>query len=831
MSMAFTTTTVSQASNCAVNCALYYAENILPEVVSRAGDPQPLRFNAAPILRISNHFTGRDSELDLLSASLASCTNDEPARFAIHGMPGLGKSQLALKFSKLGYTSRRYTCVFWVSATTPEKISRGLIGVLDLVDDRDRNHPDHVVRLIAARRWLEKSPHSWLLILDDVTADVISFLREHLPHENTHGAIIITTRTSQVAEAIVNAGDRQDCILELKPLTTEQSVDLLAKASALQNQGNKNDQESVETLAKHLGGLPLALEQAGAYMKQKHIPARELHMLYDGGALKNVIHWENTLSNYEKRSVIAAFSIPLQNLRQASLVTSNLFNVLAHFDPESIPLDIIAHGAQVCRVRLTDEVISSVPKPSGRLRMMENHNANNECTPNAAPHSTSMLETVIDLICSKDSLREAMNCFEECSLAQPSFGDNPSLHIHDLTQLVVLNQSRAADQVDECHAVAVTLLTGAFSTLDNYWLPQSWAACERFVPHLISLEKHRPAQTPPNREFMKMSQAIGIYFQMQGRYNEAEAILSRVLAQREKAAGIGEDHLDALGTVHALAEVYTALGKYDHADKCFGRALAGREKQIGADHRDTLGTLNRLAHLRYLQHQDDDAEELYARLLEKREVEFGAEHLDTLDALEGLAHVYTSQGKLDDAMPFYKRALAGREKQLGPEHPDTLTTMSNLGELYREQGKYDEAEPLLARVLRSRETQLGEEHPDTLDVAHSLARLYFPQGKYDEAETLYARVLAGYEKQLGAEHPDTLVTVHGFAVLRERQGRREEAEELYRRALAGSVKVNGDSHPDTRAMMENLAYLFQRQGRDKEAEALRARLREVEQKA
>ncbi|KAF7986449.1 hypothetical protein HWV62_31215 [Athelia sp. TMB] len=818
-------TTASQVSQrSALSTASYHAERNMSVVLPDTVDLPTLRFNAAPILRISNHFTGRDSELDFLSKSLASCANDVPARFAIHGMPGVGKSQLVLQFSKLGYSSHRYTCVFWVSATTVEKISRGFTGVLDLVDDRDRHHPDHAVRLLAARRWLEKSPHSWLLILDDVTAEVISFLREHLPHENTHGAIMITTRTSQVAGAILNAGDQQDCILELLPLTTEQSVNLLAKASGLRDQGNKTDQESVETLAKQLGCLPLALEQAGAYMKQKHIPARELHTLYDGSALKNVIHWENTLSNYEKRSVIAAFSIPLQNLRQVSLATSNLFNVLAHFDPESIPLNIIVHGAQVCRGRLADK-----HKPS--QSSISDDNANSECAPNAVPHSMSMLETVIDLICSKDSLREAMNRFEECSLAQPSFGDNPSLHIHDLIQLVVLNRSRAADQVDECHAVAVTLLTSAFNTLDNYWLPQSWAACERFVPHLISLEKHRPAQTPPNREFMEMSQAIGMYFQKCGRYDDAEVILSRVLAQREMAAGVGDDHLDTLGTVQALAETYMALGKYDKAEAFFGRALAGREKQIGADHRDTLETLDGLAYLRYLQSQDDDAEELYVRLAGKLEVQLGPEHLDTLESAENLANVYKRQGKYDVAKTLYARVLAGRIEQLGPEHPDTLTTMGNLGELYSEQGKYNEAEPLLARVLRRRETQFGVDHPDTLFVVHSLASLYEAQDKYDEAETLYVRVLAGEEKQLSAEHPEALVTVHNFALLRVRQGRWEEAEELFRRALAGQVKVQGDSRPSTRVTMKNLAYLYQRQGRDEEAEALRARLKEFEQNA
>ncbi|KAF7965718.1 hypothetical protein HWV62_42173 [Athelia sp. TMB] len=844
--MAIITTTASRVSNCAVDCTLHRAENSPHGVVSRADDHRPPPFIDAPISRISKYFTGRDLDLDRISRALSRHSNNEPSRFAIHGMPGLGKSQLVLQFSKQAYASHVYAYIFWVSATTIEKLTQGLTSVLYLVDHKDRSDPDQALRLVAARRWLERSPDNWLLILDDVTADVNSFLREHLPHENTHGAIIITTRTSQVAEATVNAGDQQDCILELKPLTTEQSVDLLAKASGLQDQRNKNDQESVETLAKQLGGLPLALEQAGAYMKQKHIPARELQTLYGGSALKNVIHWENTLSNYEKRSVIAAFSVPLQNLRQVSLATSNLFNVLAHFDPESIPLNIIVHGAQVCRGRLADKAISSVPKPLARLRIMArlpwkkhkssqsstgDHNANSECTSNAVPHSTSMLETVIDLICSKDSLREAMNCFEECSLAQPSFGDNPSLHIHDLIQLVVLNQSRAADQVDECHAVAVALLTSAFSTLDDYWLPQSWAACERFVPHLISLEKHRPAQTPPNREFMEMSQSISMYFRWQGRYNEAEAILSRVLAQREQAAGIGEDHLDTLGTVHDLADVYMALGKYDKAEEFFGRALAGREKQIGADHADTLETLYRQARLRHLQHRYDDAEELYARLLEKRKAQLGAEHLDTLNAVNGLAFVYDRQGKFDDAMPFYKRVLAGNEKQLGSEHPYTLAATANLGDLYREQGKYDEAEPLLARVLRSRETQLGMEHPDTLDVAHKLARLYSAQGKYDEAETLYARVLAGWEKQLGAEHPSTLVAVHDFAVLRQNQGRWEEAEELYRRALAGSVKVHGDSHPNTKVAAKLLANLYDKQGRDEEAEALRARFGEVEQMA
>lgn len=538
------------------------------------------------------------------------------------------------------------------------------------------------------------------------------------------------------------------------------------------------------------------------------------------------------------------FNGQLQNLDSISPDACNLLKTLAFLDPETIPLDILVSGAQ--RVGKEKSVSPAVIKPAtGKLSVTQrlvSHlpwkrpkspaPASHQNTHSGgAPSLTPKLGPLVKLMCSQTGLVMAMNHFEGLSLAQSRYGDNQSLHLHDLNQLILLDQIRVAEQAEEYHAIAATLLASAFETIKDFGSPPSWAECESLVPHLTSLEKHRPPQTPPSRELLNMSQGIARYLHKRGRYNEAEALLIRVLAQREQAAGIGEDHLDTLGTVHALAEVYTALGKYDQADKSFGRALTGREKQIGADHRDTLVTLEQLAYLRYLQSQYDDAEELYARLLEKREVQFGAEHLDTLNALEGLAHVYTKQGKFDDAMPFYERVLAGREKQLGPEHPYTLTAMSNLGSLYREQGKYDQAEPLLARVLRSRETQLGEEHPDTLSVAHHLARLYLDQGKHDEAETLYARVLAGYEKQLGAEHPQALVAVNNFAVLRESQGRWAEAEVLYRRALAGMEEALGGDHRETKNTMNCLACLYEEQGRDEEAGALRARFREVEQKA
>ncbi|KAF7968775.1 hypothetical protein HWV62_29350 [Athelia sp. TMB] len=844
-------------SPCAFDCLLDYAKRVMREAPLHVVDTQTLRINDAPVRRISHHFTGRDSELETITRTIDSWKSDAPAIFVIYGSPGRGKSQLALRYADLSFSSRRYSHVFWASATNVEKASQGLANILDLVDHKDRLHPEQSARLTAARLWLENADRfgcpSWLLAMDNATWDTVEFLLKHLPLQNGQGTILVTTRTLDIAESITNAVKQNNSFLELLPLSVQQSVELLLGRAGL-DEDSGVDRRDAETLVKRFGCLPLAVEQAGAYIKQKHVHVNEVHTLYAEDALGDIINWENTKQvAYEQNSVAAVFNIQLQNLNAISPDAIHLLKAIAFLDSETIPLDILTRGAERVMRNMKRKLASRTAtdtadldkgkKPSAVRRAIAHlpwkrskspmpaslHSPTDDGASNDAPSLGLKTHRLVELMCSRKWLLEAMGHFEDRSLAQFLFNDNPTLHIHDLNQVVLQGQAASPHEEQPYHALAVKILTAAFETVGDYWLPQSWAECERFVPHLISLEKHRPAKIPPSKEFMDMSQDIAEYFHERGRYNEAEALLIRVLAQREKAAGIGEEHLDTVGTVHALAEVYMALGKYDHADKCFGRALAGREKQIGPDHADTLATLYRLARLRYLQCRYDDAEELYVRLLEKRQFQLGAEHLDTLDALEGLAHVYTKQGKLDDAMPFYKRVLAGRENQLVPEHPDTLAVMANLGELYREQGKYDEAEPLLARVLRSRETQLGEEHPHTLLVVHNIASLYSAQGKYDEAETLYARVLAGNEKQLGAEHPRTLVAVHNFAVLRERQGRWEEAEVLYRRALAGSVKVHGDSHPDTRAMMWNLADLYDKQGRDEEAEALRARFEEVEQ--
>ncbi|KAF7986448.1 hypothetical protein HWV62_31213 [Athelia sp. TMB] len=640
---------------------------ILLSLVSRAGDPQPPRFNAAPILRISNYFTGRDLEIDLISRALSRSSNNEPRRFAIHGMPGLGKSQLVLQFSKLAYASHAYTYIFWVPATTIEKLTQGLTSVLYLVDHKDRSDPDQALRLVAARRWLEMSPDNWLLILDDVTADVIPFLREHLPRENSHGAVIITTRTVQVANEIVDAAAQRDCILELKALSTEQSATLLIDAAGLGESG-EFDRNSIEKLVNQIGCLPLAVEQAGAYMKQKHIPANELRIMYDENALDSVINWENTLGKYQKRSVLAAFSTLLQDLDEVSPDTRNLLSVLAFFDPESIPLDVVARGAERSKRHLSEkspgQKASSIRRMTSKLPWRRRKAMVTDDAPDSTLSNLSKSGSLLSLICSKELMREAMNYVEKYSLAQPLHGNSPSLHIHDLVQLVLINASVSSQREQEHHALAVGLLASAFKTIKDPRSPQCWAD--------------------------------------QGKLDDAMPFYKRALAGREKQ--LGPEHPDTLTTMSNLGELYREQGKYDEAEPLLARVLRSRETQLGEEHPDTLSVVHGLARLYKDQGKYDEAETLYARVLAGYENQLGAEHPRTLVAVHNFAVLRGRQGRWEEAEELYRRALAGSAKVNGNSHPGTRAMMENLAYLYDEQGRDEEAGALRARFREVEES-------------------------------------------------------------------------------------------------------------------------------
>ncbi|KZP34656.1 hypothetical protein FIBSPDRAFT_810048 [Athelia psychrophila] len=811
------------------------AETSFPNITNVHGDihyyyepPSPLLpLNDAPIDRISTCFTGRKSELDSVSTFFNTLQSDMPTRFVIWGMPGLGKSQLALQYANLAFTMGVYSHVFFVSASTVEKLCQGLAQILGVLNHADRNHPDQAVQIAAVRLWFEQSDRRWLLIIDNVTAESAQFLREHLPRRNANGSILITTRTRHVAEFVANAAGQEYPIFELKALSKADSVSLLLKKAGIQASASAN-LESAEKLVNRMGSLPLAIEQAGSYMKRSGLKdINQLQRMFDERGFNEMISWDNNLTTYQETSVLASITIQLQKLDEIDPDAHKLLKTLAFFDPEGIPFDILLLGARSISDRLensSEQSLTVSPPPKrqvsaiSRLWKKLKGKRRRELVTYipAAMDPTGPLEAVpadlgalIELLCSKDRLRAVLRHLEDLAIAQPLYADKPSLHIHNLIQWV-LQQRTLVRHEEGYRAIAIALLCNAFQTIDDPEEPHSWAQCEIFVPHFTALGTQdntypiiSEEYTYPmiSEEYMDANGSLANYLSSRGRYSEAETVLGRVLANRRRL--LSSDNMQIFYAMDSLARVYYKQGRYPEAESLFMQVLAAAEKQLGADHPNTLATVDELALLYVSQRRFDEAEISYARALAGKEKQLGPDHPSTLTTVNNLAGLYVSQKKFDEAKSLYMRALAGFEKQLGADHLSTLTTVNNLAGLYVSQGKFDQAESLYARALAGFEKQLGVDHPDTLATVNEFAFLYQSQGRFDEAESFYARALAGKEKQLEANHPDTLATMNQLALLYENQGKFDEAKSLYARALAGKEKQLDADHPSTRATSNN----------------------------
>ena len=357
----------------------------------------------------------------------------------------------------------------------------------------------------------------------------------------------------------------------------------------------------------------------------------------------------------------------------------------------------------------------------------------------------------------------------------------------------------------------------------------SWA-------HQLRLAIREKVLGPDHPDVAVSLNNLGVLYQNQGRYDDAEPLYQRALEIREKV--LGPDHPDVAMSLDSLGMLYNDQGRYSDAEPLYRRALEICEKVLGPDHPDVANSLNNLGVLYNGQGRYSDAEPLYRRALEICEKVLGPDHPDVANSLNNLGVLYNDQGRYSDAEPLYRRALEIREKMLAPDHkmldPDNqkvAMSLNNLGVLYIGQGRSGDAEPLYRRALEIREKVLGREHPDVAISLDNLGLLYSGQGRYDDAEPLYRRALEIRMKVLGPEHPDVANSLNNLGMLYHNQGLYGVAERSYRLALEIREKVLGPEHPDVAISLDSLGMLYHNHGRYGDAEPLFRRALEIRETA
>jgi NB-ARC domain/Heterokaryon incompatibility protein (HET) len=250
-------------------------------------------FNDAPVDLLSVHFMERERELGLIRDAHQVNDENSPARCAIWGIPGVGKTQLAIRYTKKFLEDGTVSAVFWISCSNVEKLHQGFSKLLDLIAHPDRFKLEQNARVIEARRWLEQPEVSgiqrWLLVLDNVDKTTLEFLRENLPRQGKQGRILVTTRTEAVAHAVCKASGKLQQYFELEPPVMQDAIVFFLKSVRVSEDSLSSDSRNqVTDLIKSLGRLPFAVEHAASFMTQSSQTIDNFTRLYRGNEKSHV---------------------------------------------------------------------------------------------------------------------------------------------------------------------------------------------------------------------------------------------------------------------------------------------------------------------------------------------------------------------------------------------------------------------------------------------------------------------------------------------------------------------------------------------------------------
>src|SRR2546428_10145866 len=204
-------------------------------------------------------FTGRE---DILSQLHETLTDGKTAALtqAISGLGGIGKTQTAVEYA-YRYCNE-YASVLWVRADSREILVSDFISIADLLNLSEKKEQDQSYTVAAVKRWLQNH-NNWLLIIDNV--DDLAMVRDFIPLRGK-GHILLTTRLQAV-------GRMAQCIKIEKMKPEEGALFLLRWANIIEpdaplERASRADLMKAIEISQAMDGLPLALDQAGAYIEE-----------------------------------------------------------------------------------------------------------------------------------------------------------------------------------------------------------------------------------------------------------------------------------------------------------------------------------------------------------------------------------------------------------------------------------------------------------------------------------------------------------------------------------------------------------------------------------
>ena len=604
----------------------------------------------------NDFFTGRKTHLDQIGELLQeNGAVGITQAISISGLGGIGKTQLALEYAYRHLAANTYRAVLWVNAADETTLRSSYDELLRKVNLPEQKERDAERQVQAVKQWLEEH-RGWLLIMDN--ADDLPFARSFLP-SILLGHVLFTTRSQIVRDSGITAQ------VQVEEMELEEGLRfLLRRSGKLQPDSTLGDvaadvRETALQLVELLGGLPLALDQAGAYIEETSISFADYIKRYQKERRDLLDRRKARVSRHSEHpeSVFVTIKLSFQKACELHRLAGDILNFCAFLQPDAMAEELLQYD-----------------------------------------DSSNLGPTIFN---------EAIAALRRYSLVKRN-AQEKTLSIHRLVQAVLIDSMDADLQMYWKERVGRAL---------NVYFPRSdfrsgnWTLCDRYLLHVISYAAWTKNDPTPAVEVGELYDKAGSYALSRWWFPVAEDLLPR--AHASFAQHYGDWHPDTMRVLTTVASVY----ENEQAETILLQLISAQTEQLGLTHRDTFWSMWKLAGLYIEQGAYEEAEKIVNQLSDLLPERWEYKYL----LEEHLVAILLKQGKYEQAEPLLRQKLDILEKNGETGFPRIPEILYQIGMCLIDRKEYKEAALMYARALHIQEPLYGVSNPDLQKMRRAIA--------------------------------------------------------------------------------------------------------------
>ncbi|MEV0739608.1 FxSxx-COOH system tetratricopeptide repeat protein [Streptomyces sp. NPDC050549] len=713
-------------------------------------------------------FVGRMGLLQAVEEQLSAQDTAAVLPHALHGMGGVGKSQLALEY--IYRHQQDYKVVCWIPAERESLILTALanlaarLRLVPAVQDGGSALAANTAVPAVLEALRSGVYDNWLLIFDN--AENVDVVRGYFP-TNGPGKIIVTSRNRE--------WERVATPLPVNVFEREESIELLQKRSPDLSQADAG------RLAAALGDLPLAVEQAGAWRAVTGMLVEEYLDLLNQRSPE--ILDLDPAPDYPL-TVAAAWDISLERIRENSPGSRELLDICAWMAPEPVPLSMLRKSRGI------------------------------DITPDVDPILRESIK-----------LGRAIRDLTQFSLVKLDLRSD-TLQMHRLLQNVLLAK-QGPEERERMRNAAHQLLSAAKP--GHFASSQEWPAYQALLPHVLSSEAVTSTDTYV-RELV-YDTALFLYYwgdvegaadlarQAYKAWSEASgeedirviriskilAFVLRVVGESSESIRLSEQALevsrrvevaeeDLVDSMIELADARRFQGRFAEARDLSQEATEQARTQLGPDDEITLRAAHSWGVDLRLCGQVREALPMDQETARRREEVFGPASSLTLNSLNGLAIDIRESGDYPAARLLQEDVHRRARAALGDDNPLTLRIAGNLAVCRRRDGAITDAAKLSDETFNGFVAGYGPNYPDSLALAINVSVDRRLTGDLEGSRRLGEETRVRCADRYGENHGHTLLMKANLAATLRALGELSAAQEHEDAAATRMAETVGPQH-------------------------------------